>query len=99
VTVSQLADVEGLRAIRDQLWAEAVRCYRGGEPWWTHDHVLQQLIEAEQEDRYQADPLEDLVHSYIEGECIADDSSGPQNIKRAWVPREALLVTFFTHNL
>jgi len=98
VTVSQLADVEGLTSIRDQLWAEAVRCYQGGEPWWTHDHVLQQLIEAEQEDRYQADPLEDLIHSYIESECIADDSAGPQNIKRAWMARKTPLETFFTHN-
>ena len=33
----------------------------------------------------------------MESECIADDSAGPQNIKRAWVPRETLLETFFTH--
>lgn len=27
-------NVEGLRRIRDQMWAEAVHRYRHGEPWW-----------------------------------------------------------------
>ena len=56
------------------------------------------LIEAEQEERYQVEPLEELVHSYIDNECIADDQDGAHNIRRAWVPRKEALDTFLTHN-
>jgi predicted P-loop ATPase len=34
-------DVEGLKAIRDQLWAEAVVRYRAGEVWWLDETEAQ----------------------------------------------------------
>lgn len=34
VTVGSEIDIDTLRSIRDQLWAEAVAAYRAGEQWW-----------------------------------------------------------------
>jgi len=98
VTIKHLADIDGLLAIRDQLWAEAVVAYKTGEKWWTFDRDLMKLIEAEQEERYQVEPIEELVHSYIDNECLADDQDGAHNIRRSWIPRKEPLDTFFTHN-
>jgi hypothetical protein len=39
---------EGLQAVRDQLWAEAVEAYDNGEDWWS---VPKELTDEEQSDR------------------------------------------------
>jgi|GEM_PF-3489338 len=36
-------DVEGIEAIRDQLWAEAVAAYRAGKRWWLTDEEQDEL--------------------------------------------------------
>jgi predicted P-loop ATPase len=46
---------------RDQLWAEAVACYRNGAVWWPDSPELNRLAEEEQNDRY----VEDAWHSRI----------------------------------
>lgn len=48
-------DVEGLKALRDQLWAEAVFRYKRGERWWLEGEEAK-LAEIEQEEREEIDP-------------------------------------------
>lgn len=47
------ADIELLKAKRDQLWAEAVRRYSDGEKWWIdRDSKLWDMAEEAQAERY-----------------------------------------------
>lgn len=59
------ADIEGLREIRDQLWAEALVAYRAGEKWWldkdTEDAAAMLAGEREIEDAWQP-----FIEEYIE---------------------------------
>ena len=64
VLCGQLLDVEWLTECRDQLWAEAVQRYQGGEAWWPQQDDLH-LFEVEQEARMQVDAWEDLVADYL----------------------------------
>lgn len=50
------ADVEAVRAIRGQLWAEAVARYQAGEKWWLESHALELKQEAAADARYDDDP-------------------------------------------
>jgi predicted P-loop ATPase len=52
-------DVEGLRAARDQLWAEAVERYRRGDPWWmVRGDAISKALGSEHESRFAIDPWE-----------------------------------------
>lgn len=59
-------DLEAVRAIRDQLWAEAVVAHLAGEPHWLAGHA-EELAEEEQGDRYQRDPWHDQVAAWVPG--------------------------------
>jgi len=50
---------------RDHLWAEAVHEYRQGTPWWPASAHLPAL-HATQDDRFDTDPWEPLVLTYIQ---------------------------------
>jgi len=56
-------DIEGLQAVRDQLWAEAADRFRNGERWWL-DKAAEKLAQIEQRARYQHDEWEDDVMVY-----------------------------------
>ncbi|MEI7836951.1 MAG: VapE domain-containing protein [Planctomycetota bacterium] len=58
-------DLEGARATRDQLWAEAVAAYRKGETWWL-DEELTSHAEVEQEARFQTDSWEERIATALE---------------------------------
>jgi len=58
------ADIEGLRAVVDQLWAEAVARYRAGEPWWLSDE-LEEIARPQQDARREVDPWQDEVSAYV----------------------------------
>jgi putative DNA primase/helicase len=61
-------NLEALKRDRDQLWAEALACYRGSAPWWIEDAgVIQKAIE-EQRGRYFDDVWQDKVIQHAEGE-------------------------------
>lgn len=49
---------------RDQLWAEAIACYKKGEKWYLDDKI-EELAKTEQEDRRQLDPWQDIVCEYL----------------------------------
>ncbi len=52
-------------AVRDQLWAEAVVAWRGGEPWWLTGDVLE-TARAEQAARLAGDPWDDQLPGVLD---------------------------------
>jgi predicted P-loop ATPase len=58
-------DPEGLRAVRDQLFAEAVARFDAGEPWWLEDDAVVSQARAEQAERYQTDPWHEVIVDYL----------------------------------
>jgi len=57
-------------AHRDQLWAEALHCYKDGERWWisreTEEEEIDHAIVTEAQDaRLQRDPWEDLLREWL----------------------------------
>jgi predicted P-loop ATPase len=59
-------DIDGLEADRDQLYAEAVELYRNGVSWWPDRTFEQQHIAPEQETRFEADPWEESIQSFLQ---------------------------------
>lgn len=58
-------DTALLASWRDQLFAEAVMRYRGGERWWPDDAFETTQIAPEQDRRYQGDAWEDAIRDYL----------------------------------
>ena len=59
-------DLETLTRDRDQLWAEAVACYRRGDRWWP-EAAQAEVFRAEQAARQIDDPWETLIVDWIDG--------------------------------
>ena len=59
-------DTDGLRAARDQLFAEAVACYCAKHSWWP-DGLAESWIRPEQEARYEVDAWESAIVGYLQG--------------------------------
>jgi predicted P-loop ATPase len=59
-------NLDGLRRDRDQLWAEAVVRYRNGDRWWLDTPDLISAAEAEQSERYDDDPWEAPIGTWLE---------------------------------
>ncbi len=59
-------DLEAFATAAPQLWAEAVAWYDAGERWWaTLDE--QPLFDAQQQERLETSPWEDLIVEYLNG--------------------------------
>ncbi len=58
------ADLEALRQVRDQLWAEAVTAYQNGERWWLADQEAT-LAREEQAERFEHDVWQDTVNKWL----------------------------------
>jgi predicted P-loop ATPase len=61
-------NVEILRDMRDQLWAEAVVLYNANVPWWITKQETQRDAERHQQDRYIGDPWDRAIADYV-GTC------------------------------
>jgi predicted P-loop ATPase len=59
-------DLAGLRQDRDQLWAEAVARFKGGEPWWLDTDQLETAAKEQQAERYAGDAKDDLIAAWVE---------------------------------
>jgi predicted P-loop ATPase len=60
-------DLDALIADRDQLFAEAVKEYHCGTPWWPDKNFEREYAAPEQAARYEADAWEDLICPYLDG--------------------------------
>jgi predicted P-loop ATPase len=58
-------DIDGLAAVRDQLWAEAQHAYGAGEKWWFQSPDVQNAAEEEQRARYEGDPWDAMISKYV----------------------------------
>ena len=59
-------NVEMLRDMRDQLWAEAVVLYKANVPWWITKQETQRDAERHQRDRYIGDPWDKAIADYVD---------------------------------
>jgi predicted P-loop ATPase len=59
-------DLDSLRRDRNQLWAEATARYRRGDRWWLDTPELVTAAEIEQSERYDDDPWEGPVATWLE---------------------------------
>jgi len=76
-----LIDIEKLKADVDQLWAEALFCYRDGVKWWIEPHE-RELFAFEQDKRFQEDIWRDLIEEYCIGrDCVSVGEILEQAIK------------------
>ena len=76
-TVGQI-DLAGLKADRDQLFAEAVALYRAGEKWWPARDFERRVIEPEQEERRERDEWEEPIGAYLDNLLRQPDPKGRQ---------------------
>jgi predicted P-loop ATPase len=62
--VSQI-DIHALACDRDQLFAEAVKLYRDGAPWWPNEAFEREHITPQQEARFETDIWEESVAEWL----------------------------------
>jgi putative DNA primase/helicase len=60
-------DLPAAKAERDQIWAEAYQRYQEGEKWYIHEKETLELAKAEQEERFQSDPWQELIIAELNG--------------------------------
>jgi predicted P-loop ATPase len=59
---------------RDQIWAEAFALYKADTPWWINDKAAVELAQEQQDDRYLADPWQELIAKFIDSrESVSAD--------------------------
>lgn len=76
-------DLTGLEHDRDQILAEAVVRFEGGEPWWP-DHAFEaEHITPQQEARYEADEWSSLIQDWLDHHLIAERFTMAQVAKEA----------------
>ena len=59
-------DLRGLKAVREQLWAEAIFRYRKCERWHFHDPRMLKAAAEEAEERRQQDPWEPIIAKWLD---------------------------------
>jgi putative DNA primase/helicase len=77
-------DLAALRADVEQLWAEAVARYRGGEPCYTTDEELRTLIGAHTATRYQGDAWSKVIEEHVQ---LFESASVAECLERVGVER------------
>ena len=57
---------KAIKRDRDQIWAEAFALHKAGTRWWLDDKVAVGLARDQQDDRYLADPWQELIANFAE---------------------------------
>jgi len=98
-------DLEQLREVRDQLWAEAMFCYQSGDIWWVNRDESTLFAEA-QESRFVVDEWEGPVVKWLEESQIGATASGEDILAGAlkldyghWGKPEQMRVGAIMHRL
>lgn len=66
VKVADLINTQLAAEWRDQLWAEAVHCFRRGDRWWLDDH-FEEVLERVNAEFERNDPWEQEIEHYLIG--------------------------------
>ncbi|HCN64449.1 MAG TPA: conjugal transfer protein TraC [Pseudomonas sp.] len=98
-------DLEQLREIRDQLWAEAMLSYEAGEIWWVNRDETAMFSEA-QDERFVVDEWEGPILTWLEESQIGETTSGSEVLASAlkldfghWGKPEQMRVGAIMHRL
>lgn len=81
VKVARKADIPALIEVRDQLWAESVARFKGGEEWWLDD-ATEKLAENEQADRLEDNVWEEHLETFTRRGPVPGDKNGT-----GWIDR------------
>ena len=71
---------------RNQLWAEAVHCYKQGHPWHYDEEALQEIAKTEQDKRFKQSPWLEPIENHLIGKSettVADLLSDGLDIVKA----------------
>jgi hypothetical protein len=79
-------DLDGLRRVRDQLWAEAVAAFKADEKWWLSAEV-EKAAAAEQAERRIVDPWEPYLVNWLDA-LGEEDASVERALDALEVPKE-----------
>ena len=98
-------ELEKLREIRDQLWAEAMFCYQAEEIWWVQREEEAMFTEA-QEERFVVDEWEGPILDWLEESQIGATTTGSDVLASAlkldfghWGKPEQMRVGAIMHRL
>ena len=78
-------DLEALRRVRDQLWAEAMFCYQAGDIWWA-TREEEELFTTEQEERFVVDEWEGPILKWLEESQVGETVTGSEVLGQALNP-------------
>ncbi|MDG6398694.1 VapE family protein [Pseudomonas quasicaspiana] len=70
-------DLDKLREVRDQLWAEAMFCYLSGDIWWVNREESTLFADA-QEERFVVDEWEGPILDWLESSQIGETATGSE---------------------
>ncbi|QXI30499.1 VapE domain-containing protein [Pseudomonas vanderleydeniana] len=98
-------DLDQLREVRDQLWAEAMYCYMAGDVWWVNRDESPLFAEA-QEERFVVDEWEGPILKWLEESQIGETTTGSEVLTSAlkldyghWSKPEQIRVGAIMHRL
>ncbi|HLA32998.1 MAG TPA: virulence-associated E family protein, partial [Pseudomonas sp.] len=98
-------DLQHLREIRDQLWAEAMFCYEAGDIWWVNRDEAAMFAEA-QDERFVVDEWEGPILTWLEESQIGETTTGSEVLGGAlkldfghWGKPEQMRVGAIMHRL
>lgn len=98
-------ELDKLREIRDQLWAEAVFCFNAGDIWWVTKDESWMFVEA-QDERFVVDEWEGLILNWLEESQIGETATGNEILTQAlkldfghWGKPEQMRVGAIMHRL
>ena len=98
-------DLDALRDIRDQLWAEAIFCFEAGDLWWVTKDESWMFAEA-QDERFVVDEWQGPILHWLEESQIGETTTGNEILSQAlkldfghWGKPEQMRVGAIMHRL